>query len=87
MLRNYPRIFSPADYQAEDGFKLENVGQFRCRNAVKTNQKKCKLSITWMSSKSPSISSVCWWEKLNGLVFCPPLGWYISDGRNDKSSK
>ena len=26
MQRNYPRIFSPADDQDKDGFKLENVG-------------------------------------------------------------
>ena len=26
MQRNYPRMFSPADDQDKDGFKLENVG-------------------------------------------------------------
>ena len=26
MQRNYPRMFSPADDQNKDGFKLENVG-------------------------------------------------------------
>ena len=27
MQRNYPRMFSPADDQDKDGFKLENVGR------------------------------------------------------------
>ena len=36
MQRNYPRMFSPADDQDKDGFKLENVVfKFRCRNALK----------------------------------------------------
>ena len=40
MQRNYPRMFSPADDQDKDGFKLENsrradVFKFRCRNALK----------------------------------------------------
>ena len=38
MQRNYPRMFSPADDQDKDGFKLENLGRvfkFRCRNALK----------------------------------------------------
>ena len=26
MQRNYPRMYSPADDQHKDGFKLENVG-------------------------------------------------------------
>ena len=26
MQKNYPRMFSPADDQDKDGFKLENVG-------------------------------------------------------------
>ena len=29
MQRNYPRMFSPADDQDKDGFKLENVGRFQ----------------------------------------------------------
>ena len=31
MQRNYPRMFSPADDQEKDGFKLETIGPFRCR--------------------------------------------------------
>ena len=39
MQRNYPRMFSPADDQDEDRFKLKkrraDVFKFRCRNALK----------------------------------------------------
>ena len=39
MQRNYSRMFSPADDQDKDGFKLEkrwaDVFKFRCRNALK----------------------------------------------------
>ena len=38
MQRNYPRMFSPADDQDKDGFKLENV-------AVETHQKSVVLYI------------------------------------------
>ena len=41
MQRNYPRMFSTADDQDKDGFKLENVVfMFRCRNAL-------KIGCTW----------------------------------------
>ena len=36
MQRNYPRMFSPADDQDKDGFKLENVGPMFSSFAVVT---------------------------------------------------
>ena len=39
MQRNYPRMFSPADNQDNDGFKLENVGPMFSSFAVVTHQK------------------------------------------------
>ena len=39
MQRNYPRMFSPADDQDKDGFKLENVGPTFSSLAVVTPYK------------------------------------------------
>ena len=43
MQRNYPRVFSPADDQDKDGFKLENVGPTFSSCAVVTHQKSVVL--------------------------------------------
>ena len=45
MQRNYPRMFSPADDQDKDGFKLENVGPTFSSFAVVTHKKSFVLSI------------------------------------------
>ena len=45
MQRNYPRMFSPADDQDKDGFKLENVGPTFSSFAVVTHQKSVVLLI------------------------------------------
>ena len=44
MQRNYPRMFSPADDQDKDGFKLENVGPTFSSFAVVTHKKSVELS-------------------------------------------
>ena len=45
MQRNYPRMFSWADDQDKDGFKLENVGPTCSSFAVVTHQKSVALNI------------------------------------------
>ena len=45
MQRNYPRMFSPADNQDKDGFKLENVRPTFSSLAVVTHKKSVVLSI------------------------------------------
>ena len=45
MQRNYPQMFSPADDQDKDGFKVENVGPMFSSFAVVTHQKSVVLSI------------------------------------------
>ena len=45
MQRNYPRMFSRADDQDKDGFKLENVGPTVSSFAVVTHQNPVALNI------------------------------------------